>query len=376
MSRFDLAVLQLKKLLLCPLWYATHNPFHRACSNHCHNIHVAELHNLVAKSSKLFTDTCTVSECGHNFCDACIYDKLGHECRCPTCRLPAIVKNLKKNPSHDTLVGCLTGIMRLSTTRETKPGGATGPPDVSKTNASLVEDDVDVFLTTKSRQGDEMVGWGGSIFDGGGEPTESKNQDGVEGILNVDSQGGRKDAAQVEQRNIANMNEERNHAKENTAQDHVPLYTTHQVGRAYTPKRKVSIKPEAAATSKTENAAPTTNSSAAALQRSRRRKSVANDIENQPNLRDPLSTTDWQQRQGGKRGSRSLVLADVSNKMKVEYEPDKQLSITKKPDPGFMTPTPAAKTRHKMTGAKSADAIVSRIPAANDETPSRPATAP
>ncbi|KAF9970695.1 hypothetical protein BGZ73_006559 [Actinomortierella ambigua] len=43
----------------------------------------------------------------------CIYPVLGVKCRCPTCGLPAIVKNLLRNPSYDTLVACTLKIMRL-----------------------------------------------------------------------------------------------------------------------------------------------------------------------------------------------------------------------------------------------------------------------
>ncbi|KAI9321815.1 hypothetical protein BX666DRAFT_1032313 [Dichotomocladium elegans] len=37
----------------------------------------------------------------------CIHDRLGSERKCPTCKLPAIVKNLRPDPMHDTLVACV-----------------------------------------------------------------------------------------------------------------------------------------------------------------------------------------------------------------------------------------------------------------------------
>ncbi|KAF7732588.1 hypothetical protein EC973_003335 [Apophysomyces ossiformis] len=37
----------------------------------------------------------------------CVHEKIGVERVCPTCQLPAIVKNLRKDPMHDTLVACV-----------------------------------------------------------------------------------------------------------------------------------------------------------------------------------------------------------------------------------------------------------------------------
>ncbi|ORZ25924.1 hypothetical protein BCR42DRAFT_17168 [Absidia repens] len=37
----------------------------------------------------------------------CIYDRLGETRQCPTCHMPAIVKNLRKDPMHDTLIACV-----------------------------------------------------------------------------------------------------------------------------------------------------------------------------------------------------------------------------------------------------------------------------
>ncbi|KAG0259023.1 hypothetical protein DFQ27_004349 [Actinomortierella ambigua] len=48
----------------------------------------------------------------------CIYPVLGVRCRCPTCGLPAIVKNLLRNPSYDTLVECTLKILSLRAARE------------------------------------------------------------------------------------------------------------------------------------------------------------------------------------------------------------------------------------------------------------------
>ncbi|KAI9490250.1 hypothetical protein BDB00DRAFT_564279 [Zychaea mexicana] len=57
-------------------------------------------HNLV-------NDARTLNECGHRFCRGCVYDRIGVERTCPTCHLPAIVKNLRPDPMHDTLVACV-----------------------------------------------------------------------------------------------------------------------------------------------------------------------------------------------------------------------------------------------------------------------------
>ncbi|KAG9323873.1 hypothetical protein KVV02_003533 [Mortierella alpina] len=76
MAAFDNSIEDLSALLQCPL-----------CGN--------ELQS-----------TFTVQECGHNFCLDCIHPILGRECQCPTCKIPARVGNLLKNPSYDILVAC------------------------------------------------------------------------------------------------------------------------------------------------------------------------------------------------------------------------------------------------------------------------------
>ncbi|ORX59602.1 hypothetical protein DM01DRAFT_1405120 [Hesseltinella vesiculosa] len=58
----------------------------------------------------LLRSTRTISECGHGFCDNCIHDRLGKEGRCPTCDLPAYIKNLRKDPLQDSLVECVKSL--------------------------------------------------------------------------------------------------------------------------------------------------------------------------------------------------------------------------------------------------------------------------
>ncbi|KAI8097135.1 uncharacterized protein BX664DRAFT_325638 [Halteromyces radiatus] len=55
----------------------------------------------------LLRRTNTLKECGHRYCQDCIYDRLGRDRQCPGCHIPAIVKNLRKDPMHDTLVACV-----------------------------------------------------------------------------------------------------------------------------------------------------------------------------------------------------------------------------------------------------------------------------
>ncbi|KAI8344358.1 hypothetical protein BC941DRAFT_408453 [Chlamydoabsidia padenii] len=55
----------------------------------------------------LLRSTRTLKECGHRYCENCIYDRLGEERQCPKCHMPAIVKNLRQDPMHDTLVACV-----------------------------------------------------------------------------------------------------------------------------------------------------------------------------------------------------------------------------------------------------------------------------
>ncbi|KAG0063765.1 BRCA1-associated RING domain protein 1 [Linnemannia elongata] len=83
MAPFDDALERMERLLRCPL-----------CSD--------ELHS-----------TYTVKECGHHFCQKCIYPVLGTDCVCPTCNIPARVGNLVKNPSYDILVACVTKLRNI-----------------------------------------------------------------------------------------------------------------------------------------------------------------------------------------------------------------------------------------------------------------------
>ncbi|KAF9144038.1 BRCA1-associated RING domain protein 1 [Mortierella sp. GBA39] len=83
MAPFDDALERMEGLLRCPL-----------CSD--------ELHS-----------TYTVKECGHHFCQKCIYPVLGTDCVCPTCDIPARVGNLVKNPSYDILVACVTKLRNI-----------------------------------------------------------------------------------------------------------------------------------------------------------------------------------------------------------------------------------------------------------------------
>ncbi|KAI7881645.1 hypothetical protein K492DRAFT_194202 [Lichtheimia hyalospora FSU 10163] len=55
----------------------------------------------------------TLNECGHRFCNNCIYHRIGTQRQCPTCRLPAIVKNMRPDPMHDTLVACVQKLKKL-----------------------------------------------------------------------------------------------------------------------------------------------------------------------------------------------------------------------------------------------------------------------
>ncbi|KAF9105275.1 BRCA1-associated RING domain protein 1 [Mortierella sp. GBA35] len=63
--------------------------------------------------------TFTVKECGHHFCQKCIYPVLGTLCVCPTCSIPARVGNLVKNPSYDILVACVTKLRALRLAQDT-----------------------------------------------------------------------------------------------------------------------------------------------------------------------------------------------------------------------------------------------------------------
>ncbi|KAG0288095.1 BRCA1-associated RING domain protein 1 [Linnemannia gamsii] len=64
-------------------------------------------------SSDELHSTYTVKECGHHFCQKCIYPVLGTDCVCPTCDIPARVGNLVKNPSYDILVACVTKLRNI-----------------------------------------------------------------------------------------------------------------------------------------------------------------------------------------------------------------------------------------------------------------------
>ncbi|RKP09178.1 hypothetical protein THASP1DRAFT_22946 [Thamnocephalis sphaerospora] len=65
----------------------------------------------------LMSETHTVMECGHNFCHICAEERLGADCQCPTCGLPARVGNLRKNLSHDMLVMCAQRMRQLTGTQ-------------------------------------------------------------------------------------------------------------------------------------------------------------------------------------------------------------------------------------------------------------------
>ncbi|KAI8598171.1 hypothetical protein EDD21DRAFT_195356 [Dissophora ornata] len=79
--------------------------------------------------------TFTVKECGHHFCQKCIYPELGTSCKCPTCSIPARVGNLLRNPSYDILVACTTKLraLYLAQTREGTPELPRGMDEVSGT---------------------------------------------------------------------------------------------------------------------------------------------------------------------------------------------------------------------------------------------------
>ncbi|KAL1920995.1 uncharacterized protein VTP21DRAFT_11630 [Calcarisporiella thermophila] len=69
----------------------------------------------------ILKETYTVTECGHVFCKACITDSIVDSASCPSCHLPMIPKNLRRNPQHDTLVECVNGLKYLIHTNRTAP---------------------------------------------------------------------------------------------------------------------------------------------------------------------------------------------------------------------------------------------------------------
>ncbi|RUS18404.1 hypothetical protein BC937DRAFT_88803 [Endogone sp. FLAS-F59071] len=281
MSRFDLATSQLKALLLCPL-----------CN--------------------------------------CIHGKLSSEYRCPTCHLPTIAKNLKKNLMYDILVDSLKEIMRLSSTRETKPDPAEAQ-DVCKMATSVVEHKADIFLTARPRQGneiDEQVAVKGRlVFEESGEATEQSACD----------------VYRANKALAANTIIEPEMAKEST----IPDITT-------------------------------------PLRRSVRRKSVTKgDHKQEISGEVSLSSSESpsiikpQRRHSARIGSRSMGgLADISNAMNIGNGSEKQPLTMVKKEAELTISTPKTRTWRKATGANSVDTSSSKAPTANHETPSRPATVP
>ncbi|KAF9912846.1 hypothetical protein EC991_008712 [Linnemannia zychae] len=113
MAPFDDALERMERLLRCPL-----------CSD--------ELHS-----------TYTVKECGHHFCQKCIYPVLGTDCVCPTCSIPARVGNLVKNPNYDILVACVTKLRNIRLAQDSSEAqGAQAKPLQERDN----DPDIGTFI--------------------------------------------------------------------------------------------------------------------------------------------------------------------------------------------------------------------------------------
>jgi hypothetical protein len=60
--------------------------------------------------SELFNIPVLLRECGHSFCSACIRQALGFKLFCPTCRMPAGLGDIQKNPCLETITQHFVGI--------------------------------------------------------------------------------------------------------------------------------------------------------------------------------------------------------------------------------------------------------------------------
>lgn len=68
---------------------------------------------VIAFASKLYLFLIRYSFLTCCFYSNCIYDRIGTQRQCPTCHLPAIVKNMRPDPMHDTLVACVQKLKKL-----------------------------------------------------------------------------------------------------------------------------------------------------------------------------------------------------------------------------------------------------------------------
>ncbi|ORY96497.1 hypothetical protein BCR43DRAFT_524578 [Syncephalastrum racemosum] len=70
---------------------------------------------------QLLRSTRVLTECGHRFCELCVTDRVGEDRCCPKCKLPAIIKNVRRDPRHDVLVACVRALKRKLVTDPLTP---------------------------------------------------------------------------------------------------------------------------------------------------------------------------------------------------------------------------------------------------------------
>ncbi|KAI8146594.1 hypothetical protein BJV82DRAFT_599116 [Fennellomyces sp. T-0311] len=100
----------------------------------------------------LLCEARTLKECGHRFCRRCVYEKIGKERQCPTCRLPAIVKNLRPDPMHDTLVACVRKLGTLLTDVHTVDSNALYRSLPSRSNESMASSETQTPSLLRQRR--------------------------------------------------------------------------------------------------------------------------------------------------------------------------------------------------------------------------------